>query len=671
MRRIKKCEIELHDPRRYGMLLYLTSENTAITILFFADISKTLGSACSRACVLVKRCRLFTFLLLSFRSTESEVEWIGRQLRNAKRGKLEIPEKTRRLAASSSKIAGLAKIPEHRKQGLCLIGYCALRKVPCWSGHLLASEIAGADWRSEFRNVDVYSRISNSLSCAKAALKGMRTRTMPRRRVNSRRRPAPMHGGLRAPVASPIAQVNHHASGVHHGQGCGLDSRGRSSRGRTAELVEAKSRDATMEVIDDGVATACLLHVYQIERSPPTKANRVRLPAGSPPDFRWQESCRTIPLVGRGFSGGSPVSSAIALHFGAAPFSPHFTLIVCQDPDAKRRPSHMRAKQGEDRAASECKVGRKERSLRKPADQRHQVRFPRARIRERHRRESYPVRLGGRRAVFFCWGWSCPSATPLPTSTKLYFGYDPASYCGIDRRRKRSARKRAAAAPSPHVALSRQWRNESRPGPVLIDRTAPTARATGLPLRKARAPRVNDTSRGRGHRAVNSLRCTLCCEDPLLVGPLAARYIQYVSRPGLVDGVPTCRWLSGTAHLPPRRTGFNHRPGHSRIFASGNRAGRCHWLAGFLGDLPLPPPLAFRHCSILTSFHLMKWLSSSFESSSALKTSLFRATLRPCPNSGKFGHILNLSTQPLDSSPEPQRRSTACEYGNRSRAGEN
>ncbi|KAJ8867546.1 hypothetical protein PR048_031348 [Dryococelus australis] len=35
---------------------------------------------------------------------------------------------------------------------------------------------------------------------------------------------------------------------------------------------------------------------------------------------------------------------------------------------------------------------------------------------------------------------------------------------------------------------------------------------------------------------------------------------------------------------------FNTRPGH-RIFASGNHAGRCRWSAGFLGDLPFPPPL--------------------------------------------------------------------------------
>ncbi|KAJ8869644.1 hypothetical protein PR048_028637 [Dryococelus australis] len=52
-----------------------------------------------------------------------------------------------------------------------------------------------------------------------------------------------------------------------------------------------------------------------------------------------------------------------------------------------------------------------------------------------------------------------------------------------------------------------------------------------------------------------------------------------------------------------------------RIFASGNRAGRCRWSAGFLGDLQFPSALSFRRCSILTSIP-----------SSALKASLLRAS---------------------------------------------
>ncbi|KAJ8872092.1 hypothetical protein PR048_025693 [Dryococelus australis] len=51
------------------------------------------------------------------------------------------------------------------------------------------------------------------------------------------------------------------------------------------------------------------------------------------------------------------------------------------------------------------------------------------------------------------------------------------------------------------------------------------------------------------------------------------------------------RWLSDWhARLPPIRTVIHTRQGRW-TFASGNRAGRCRWSAGVLGDLPLPPPL--------------------------------------------------------------------------------
>ncbi|KAJ8875446.1 hypothetical protein PR048_023341 [Dryococelus australis] len=51
--------------------------------------------------------------------------------------------------------------------------------------------------------------------------------------------------------------------------------------------------------------------------------------------------------------------------------------------------------------------------------------------------------------------------------------------------------------------------------------------------------------------------------------------------------IPTCE----NPGLLPMRTGFNPRPGHSRIFASAKRARRCRWSADFLGDLTFPPPL--------------------------------------------------------------------------------
>ncbi|KAJ8891093.1 hypothetical protein PR048_010603 [Dryococelus australis] len=44
--------------------------------------------------------------------------------------------------------------------------------------------------------------------------------------------------------------------------------------------------------------------------------------------------------------------------------------------------------------------------------------------------------------------------------------------------------------------------------------------------------------------------------------------------------------------------GFDSRQGRARIFTCGNRAGRFSWTAGFLGDLPFPPALSFRRCSV-------------------------------------------------------------------------
>ncbi|KAJ8898014.1 hypothetical protein PR048_003374 [Dryococelus australis] len=44
------------------------------------------------------------------------------------------------------------------------------------------------------------------------------------------------------------------------------------------------------------------------------------------------------------------------------------------------------------------------------------------------------------------------------------------------------------------------------------------------------------------------------------------------------------RWCGG-------ETGLDSRRSRSRIFTCGNRAGRCHWLTGFLGDLQFTPPL--------------------------------------------------------------------------------
>ncbi|KAJ8875285.1 hypothetical protein PR048_023180 [Dryococelus australis] len=58
--------------------------------------------------------------------------------------------------------------------------------------------------------------------------------------------------------------------------------------------------------------------------------------------------------------------------------------------------------------------------------------------------------------------------------------------------------------------------------------------------------------------------------------------------------------------------------GSLRIFARGNRAGRCRWSAGFLGDLPFPP-----------AFHSGAATNSPQSPSSAIKISILRAVQIP------------------------------------------
>ncbi|KAJ8868482.1 hypothetical protein PR048_030010 [Dryococelus australis] len=72
----------------------------------------------------------------------------------------------------------------------------------------------------------------------------------------------------------------------------------------------------------------------RLARSPPTKANRVQSPAGSPDSRKW-ESSRTMPLVG-GFSRRSPPSPT--RHSGAAPYS-------LQPPSSALKTSLLRAAQ--------------------------------------------------------------------------------------------------------------------------------------------------------------------------------------------------------------------------------------------------------------------------------------------------------------------------------------
>ncbi|KAJ8895361.1 hypothetical protein PR048_000693 [Dryococelus australis] len=75
--------------------------------------------------------------------------------------------------------------------------------------------------------------------------------------------------------------------------------------------------------------------------------------------------------------------------------------------------------------------------------------------------------------------------------------------------------------------------------------------------------------------------------------------------------------------LPPRRIGFDSRRGYSWIFARTNGAGRCRWLASFLGDLPFSPPLHSSAASYSPRLTLISSQDHDVKSHPNLPTKLF------------------------------------------------
>ncbi|KAJ8869150.1 hypothetical protein PR048_030718 [Dryococelus australis] len=64
-----------------------------------------------------------------------------------------------------------------------------------------------------------------------------------------------------------------------------------------------------------------------------------------------------------------------------------------------------------------------------------------------------------------------------------------------------------------------------------------------------------------------------------------------------------------TARLPPRRAGFDSRPGQPRILAHGNRAGRCRWSAGIISGIsrfPRPCVPALLHSNLISPSSALK-----------------------------------------------------------------
>ncbi|KAJ8887250.1 hypothetical protein PR048_013465, partial [Dryococelus australis] len=130
-----------------------------------------------------------------------------------------------------------------------------------------------------------------------------------------------------------------------------------------------------------------------------------------------------------------------------------------------------------------------------------------------------------------------------------------------------------------------------------------------------------------------------------------------------------------STRLPPMLTWFNPRPGHSRIFASGNSAGRCRSPASFLGDLPFPPPLhsgvaPISHHLILIGYqylvrHITTWFSQNHDDKSY--PNLFARSLFNVPQIREHvEEILSVNIQRAENLPRSGRGTNPGPFDERS-----
>ncbi|KAJ8897522.1 hypothetical protein PR048_002869 [Dryococelus australis] len=128
-------------------------------------------------------------------------------------------------------------------------------------------------------------------------------------------------------------------------------------------------------------------------------------------------------------------------------------------------------------------------------------------------------------------------------------------------------------------------------------------------MRRQGKPEIPEKTR----RSVVSSGTIPTCESPRVTRPgIEPQFTLYPIEPRCCNG------LTIRPPPPPGRTGFDYQRSRSQIFASGNRAERCRWSTGFLGDFPFPPPL-----------HSGAAPYSLQPPSSALKTSLTAVQISP------------------------------------------
>ncbi|KAJ8879799.1 hypothetical protein PR048_020407 [Dryococelus australis] len=214
------------------------------------------------------------------------------------RGKREIPEKTRRLAASSS------AIPPCENPGVTLPG----------------NEFGSPWWKASGLTSQPSLPSPSRLLVPCVGKKGLRHPNLEGRRQSSPGvYPASSGAGARYSRPRPRQRDNECVIFAGEWRSGKCEIRAHPRRGEKEEEITRK-----------GATVA-----ERLARSPPTNANRIQSPSASL-DFRKWELFRMMPFVG-GFSQGSPVSSAPS--FRLCSIFNSITLIGSQDLAVKSRPN--------------------------------------------------------------------------------------------------------------------------------------------------------------------------------------------------------------------------------------------------------------------------------------------------------------------------------------------
>ncbi|KAJ8870468.1 hypothetical protein PR048_029490 [Dryococelus australis] len=292
-------------------------------------------------------------------------------------------------------------------------------------------------------------------------------------------------------------------------------------------------------------------------------------------NFRKWELSPTSPLVG-GFPQGSRISLS-PLHSGVASFSPHSTFIACQDRVVKSRPSLSTQLVSAYHPAGPALGKVLAVHMKTELSYIHRPQRLASELQgiTGNLGNSQPAKHGAACKIISAvgsFGWKTPLCTPPPPPS-IWTVRSP----GIAGRRPGNNYR--VGGMSRHVA--------TRQDSSCQEREEATRRRAGQGMawcnNGSRAELISDTgSRKRG-------------ESWLLKGS-RTRERDYV---GKFSGATVAERL---ACSPPR---VQSPAGSLRIFACGNRAGRCRCSAGFLGVLPSPPAISFRRCSILTSITLI------------------------------------------------------------------